>query len=113
MEQEEWMNNKPDQHQNRRSNVQSALSQLTQKQHGSALGMAQSFSESGQGVIAVNVGGQSEGTQIGLTDSSGNEILAYTPELSFSVFIYSSPDIVKGESYTVLIGSDSGTVTAN
>lgn len=68
---------------------------------------------SGQGVIAVNVGGQSEGTQIGLTDSSGNEILAYTPELSFSVFIYSSPDIVKGESYTVLIGSDSGTVTAN
>lgn len=78
-----------------------------------ALGMAQSFSESGQGVIAVNVGGQSEGTQIGLTDSSRNEILAYTPELSFSVFIYSSPDIVKGESYTVLIGSDSGTVTAN
>lgn len=78
-----------------------------------ASGMAQSFSESGQGVIAVNVGGQSEGTQIGLTDSSGNEILAYAPELSFAVFIYSSPDIVKGESYTVLIGSDSGTITAN
>lgn len=78
-----------------------------------ALGMAQSFSDADQGVIAISVGQQSEGTQIQLADSTGNEILTYTPGLSYAVFIYSSPDIVKGESYTVLIGSDSGTVTAN
>lgn len=66
--------------------------------------MAQTFSDSKQGIIAVKVGNQAAGTQITLTDSSGNIILTNEPELSFSIVILSSPDIKKGETYTITVG---------
>ena len=78
-----------------------------------ASGMAQTFSSSEQGVIALNVGSQSAETEIQLADSSGNTILTHTPALSFSVVILSSPDLIRGESYTITVGSSSGTFTAN
>ncbi len=79
-----------------------------------ASGMAQTFSDSeNQGVIAVSVGNQQSGTTITLTDTSGNTILTHTPELSFGVVILSSPDIKKGESYTIKVGEASGSFTAN
>ena len=78
-----------------------------------ASGMAQTFSDSKQGVIAVNAGNQSAGTQISVTDQNGNVILSHSPELSFAVVILSSPDIIKGESYTLTIGSISGAFNAN
>ena len=72
-----------------------------------AAGMAQTFSDSGQGVVAVRVGNQPAGTAITLTDSNGKTIIpSYTPELDFAVVILSSPDIVKGETYTVTIGNN-------
>ena len=75
--------------------------------------MAQSFSSSeNQGVIAVNAGSCSAGTKITLEDSSGNVVIERTPELNFAVVILSSPDIKKGEEYTLRIGSMSGTFTA-
>lgn len=75
--------------------------------------MAQSLSSSGeQGVIALSVGNQSAGTEIILTDSGGNVILSHTPELDFAIVILSSPNIRVGESYTVTIGSASGTFEA-
>ncbi len=77
-----------------------------------ASGMAQTFSDSEQGVIAVSVGSQSAGTQITLTDSSGNTVISYAPELNFAVVILSSPDVVKGQSYTITVGSASGTFAA-
>ncbi len=78
-----------------------------------ALGMAQSFSDSeNQGVIAVSVGNQQAGTTITLTDSAGNTVLTHTPELSFAVVILSSPDIKKGESYTITVGEASGSFAA-
>lgn len=77
-----------------------------------ASGMAQTFSDSKQGVISVSAGNQSAGTEIILTDSEGNTVLAYEPELSFSVIILSSPDIVTGETYTITVGSTSGEFTA-
>jgi hypothetical protein len=73
-----------------------------------ARNMAQTFSDSEQGVIAVSVGNQVAGTRITLTDSSGNVVLSHEPELSFAIAILSSPDIVKGETYTITVGSDSG-----
>lgn len=66
--------------------------------------MAQTFSSSEQGVIAVGVGNQSAGTTITLKDKNGNTILSHEPELSFAIVILSSPDIVKGETYTVVVG---------
>jgi hypothetical protein len=77
-----------------------------------ASGMAQSFSDSSQGVIALSVGQQSAGTGITLTDSEGNILITHTPELPFSVVILSSPEIAKGASYCVTIGSQTGTFDA-
>ena len=70
--------------------------------------MAQIFHDSAQGVIAVSVGNQQAGTQITLKDSSGNVVLTHEPELSFAIVILSSPDIVKGETYTITVGEASG-----
>lgn len=78
-----------------------------------AAGMAQTFSDSEQGVIALRTGNQAAGTLITLTDASGNTILSHTPELPFAVVILSSPDMTKGETYTVAIGTTSGDFTAS
>ena len=75
--------------------------------------MAQTFSASEQGVIAISVGNQKAGTKITLTDANGNEIVSYEPELSFAVVILSSPELIKGETYTISVGSASGTFEAN
>lgn len=78
-----------------------------------ASGMAQTFSDSQQGVITIIGDRQSAETEITLADSSGNMILTHIPELSYEVVIVSSPDIVKGETYTVTIGGTSREYTAS
>ncbi len=78
-----------------------------------ASGMAQTFSSSEQGVIAVSTGEQSAGTQITLTDNAGNTLISYTPALSFAVVILSSPDLVQGETYVLTVGSLSGEFEAS
>lgn len=78
-----------------------------------AAGMAQSFSDSDQGVIALQVGNQSAGTQIILKDKDGNTVLTHTPELNFAVVILSSPELVKGETYTITVGTQSGDFEAS
>ena len=75
--------------------------------------MAQSFSDSKQGVVAVNAGSQAAGTQITLTDKNGTVLLTRTPELPFAVIILSSSELVKGETYILKIGEAQGEVTAN
>lgn len=79
---------------------------------GASGGMAQNFSESEQGIIAVNVGGVSAGTEIVLKDDAGKTILTHTPALDYALVILSSPDIVKGESYTITVGTQSGVFEA-
>ncbi len=78
-----------------------------------ASNMAQTFSSSSQGVIAVQIGAQSAGTTITLTDKNGNVIISYAPELSFQVIIISTPDMKSGEKYTITVGSQSGDFEAN
>ena len=78
-----------------------------------ASGMAQTFSDSGQGVVAVSVGNQTAGTQIVLKDKDGNTVLEHIPELNYAVVILSSPDLVKGEAYTITVGSQSGEFEAS
>ncbi len=77
-----------------------------------ASGMAQTFSDSTQGVIACSVGNQSAGSKVTLTDADGNVLLEYEPLLDYAVFIYSSEEIVKGETYTLTVGTLSGDVDA-
>lgn len=76
--------------------------------------MAQTFTQSeNQGVIAVRVGNQSVETQITLTDKAGNTLISYTPNLPFAIVILSSPDMVKGETYTITVGTVSETFEAS
>ena len=77
-----------------------------------ASGMAQTFSDAKQGVIALQVGNQTAGTQLKVTDGSGKVLLERTPELDYAVVILSSPDLQTGESYTVSVGTVSETFTA-
>ena len=78
-----------------------------------AYGMAQTFSDSQQGVVAVSVGNRPAGTQITLKDAQGNTLITCQPELNFAVVILSAPEIKKGETYTIVIGSDSGDFKAS
>ena len=75
--------------------------------------MAQSFSDSKQGVIAVSVGNQAAETQIELKDSKGNTVVSHKPELEFAVVIISTPELVKGESYSITVGSETGNFEAS
>ena len=75
--------------------------------------MAQTFSSSSQGVFAVTCGSQPAGTNILLTDSDGNTVIDYTPELPFGLVILSSPEMISGAEYTVTVGTASGTFAAN
>ena len=79
-----------------------------------ASGMAQSFSTNEQGILAARVGnGQTAGVTVKVTDSDGKEIVSYQPALDFSVFIYSAPEIVSGQTYHITVGSVEGDVTAD
>lgn len=75
--------------------------------------MAQSFSDSKQGVIAITVGNQPAETQIELKDSKGNTIVSHKPELDFAVVIISTPELVKGEKYSITVGSESNEFEAS
>ena len=73
--------------------------------------MAQTFSESTQGVFAVQCSCEG-GSILTLTDSKGNEIVSYTPELDFTFICLSTPEMVSGESYTISVGGAEGTFEA-
>lgn len=76
-----------------------------------ASNMAQNFSSNTQGVLALTASATG-GSQIKLTDASGNTIIDYTPENSFNYIVLSSPDMKTGDSYTIYVGSQSGTFEA-
>ena len=76
------------------------------------MGMGQSFSQSEQAVIAVQVGAQSAGTAITLTDATGTVLISHTPAMDFQLVILSCPQLAKGESYTLTVGASTDSVTA-
>ncbi len=79
---------------------------------GASSGMSQTFSGGTQGKIAVRVNNASAGTPITLTDTAGIQLLSHTPALDYQLIIFSSPDILPGETYALQIGTGSNTVTA-
>lgn len=74
-----------------------------------ASGMDENFTSATQGSILLNVSSSKE--KITLKDSGGNLMLEFTPEKSYSSVLISSPDIKKGESYSVYCGEAENTVT--
>lgn len=74
-------------------------------------GMAQNFQDSStKGSMLVSVSG-SENDRITLQNSNGKELLSWTAEKAFSCVVISCPEIKQGETYTVIVGSSSQTIT--
>lgn len=75
-------------------------------------GMAMNFGQdSTQGSMLVSVGNASAGTEVKLTDSSGNIIARFTPAVSFQSVLISTPDITSDGTYTLSIGDSTQDIT--
>lgn len=76
-------------------------------------GMAQGFSNSSsQYSILHNFGSTISASQtVTLTDSAGNTLASFTPSKSYQSVVISTPQLNKGESYTLTAGSQSETLT--
>ena len=73
--------------------------------------MAENFSSSEQGLIAVSVGNQSAGSTVTLKNSAGDVIAEVTPNLDYAVVYVSTEDMAQGETYTLTAGSYSESIT--
>lgn len=75
--------------------------------------MAQNFGyDSTQGSILVNTQKQNAaGSDITLLDSEGNTLVAWTMEKSYNSVVVSCPEIVTGESYTLITGEITTEIT--
>lgn len=79
-------------------------------------GMAQAPDVSStQNALLLNLNGSlPAGTLIHIEDSSGNAVLTFAPSKAYQSLTFSSPELVRGETYTVYYGgTDSGTLTNN
>ena len=75
-------------------------------------GMAENFGDSStQGVMMVTVDSQAAGSAVSLSDSSGNELVSWTPEKEYNSVIISCPEITTGQEYTLTTGSDTTQIT--
>lgn len=75
-------------------------------------GMAANFGDSStQGVMMVTVNSQAAGSAVSLSDSSGNELVSWTPEKEYTSVIISCPEITTGQEYTLTTGSDTTQIT--
>ncbi len=77
-----------------------------------ASGMAETFdSESEQPSVLIVFDSTLEGgTAITLCDAQGNTVISFSPLKSFSSIVFSTPDLVQGETYTIYTG---GTLTGD
>ena len=75
-------------------------------------GMAENFSNSStQGSMLVTVSASMISGEITLQDSNGNSLLSYTPAKSYNSVVISCPKLTSGETYTLLAGDTTTTVT--
>ncbi|MBR1740292.1 MAG: carbohydrate-binding domain-containing protein [Lachnospiraceae bacterium] len=74
--------------------------------------MAENFSEnSTQGSILFSVSGQAAGSTIELLTSDGKSLVSWEAKKSYSSVVISTPDIAKGQTYTVRAGNAEEEVT--
>ena len=69
-----------------------------------ASGLGQTFGDSEQAVVTLRLEEQAAGTEVSLQDSDGNVLISTVPDQSFSMIIFSSPDLNAGETYQVTAG---------
>lgn len=75
-------------------------------------GMAENFSSSStQGSMLITVSASMISGEITLQDSNGNSLLSYTPAKSYNSVVISCPKLTSGETYTLLAGDTTTTVT--
>ena len=80
---------------------------------GASTMMAQSFTASStQGVVACTVGNQLPGTPLSLTDVQGNTLASFELEYQTVLVILSTPELHKGQTYTLTLGDTSADVQA-
>lgn len=80
---------------------------------GSTTMMAQTFSQdSTQGVIACTTGHQPAGAEVVVTDAAGTPVLSFSLPHDCVLLILSSPELTRGQTYTLTIGEISGTLEA-
>lgn len=72
-------------------------------------GMLQAFSEDSQQPVLVRFFEEkkSGGSALSVEDSGGTPILEYAPQKEYSVLIFSSPELAKGENYRITAGEES------
>lgn len=77
-------------------------------------GMAENFdSSSAQGSMITTVSDSMITGDITLTDSEGNTIVSYSPSKEYSSVVISCADLKEGESYTLVAGDTSTSVSLN
>lgn len=76
-----------------------------------ASGMATNFTSASQGAILISTGSQSEGTEISITDGSGNAVIRAVADCDYQTVLISSPELVTGNTYTITAGNYTETVT--
>ena len=77
-------------------------------------GMAENFdSSSAQGSIITTVSDSLITGDITLTDSDGNTIVSYSPSKEYSSVVISCADLKEGETYTLVAGDTSTSVSLN
>ena len=74
-------------------------------------GMGENFTDAEQGLITVNVGSQSAGSTVTLSDAGGSVIAEITPELDYAAVYISAESMAQGETYTLTAGSYSERIT--
>lgn len=74
-------------------------------------GMAMNFSDASQGSILVNFNSSFAGETITITDSEKNVIYSFDSSKTINSILFSSPDLKKGEAYTITVGDQYQTVT--
>lgn len=57
------------------------------------------------------VDSQAAGSAVSLSDSSGNELVSWTPDKEYTSVIISCPEITTGQEYTLTTGSDTTQIT--
>lgn len=76
-------------------------------------GMAQGFSETSTQYSLLNnfTTAIEAGTEVKLIDQNGNVILSYTPDKQYQSVVISTPELKKGETYTLTCGSQTAEIT--
>lgn len=69
--------------------------------------------DSAQNTVFVSCSGQA-GSTVEIRDASGSTLVSYTAPKSFSVAVFSTPEVAVGETYTVYVnGTESASVTCD